>query len=106
MKLAPLFNSAGQLLGHIDLSRCRRDRDSYTVDEHAGSVMSVWHKVTGDTVKDTIRFYRFPFKRIRFRWGAEGELTLRYLVVDEPIPEWVWVAAGIKFNGIKDWERQ
>ncbi len=105
MKLVPILNRDGQLLGHIDLNRCWRHRDNYIVDEHAGEVSAVWHHVTG-TDADAVKFYRFPIKRIRFRWGAHDQSTVEYVVVDDPIPEWVWVAAGIKFKGDEDWERQ
>ncbi len=103
MRLAPLFNSAGKLLGHVDLNRCIMSRDSYTVDERGGQFTdAVWESDT--EVKDTIRFFRFPLKRFKFRWGKD-ESIVRYMVVDERIPDWVWKAAGIKFNGAEDWER-
>ncbi len=99
MKLTPLFNSAGQLLGHIDLNRCYHNRDHYVIDEHAGRV----EVYTGTNVSDTVRIFQFPIKRIRFRWDYD-EQVVRYMVVDDPIPEWVWKVGGVKFSE-DDWER-
>ncbi len=99
MRLVPIFNSAGHLLGHVDLNRCIMQRDGYVVDENAGRI-GAWDP--GTVVKDTVRFYRFPLKRFEFRWG-EDKSVVRYMVVDEPIPQWVWEAAGIKFRGGQDW---
>ena len=53
---------------------------------------------------DTVRIFRFPIRKIRFR-DEHGEQTKRYLVIDKPVPEWVWEAAGVKFQGVGDWER-
>ena len=102
LKLAPVINSAGQLLGHLDLNRCYRSHDGYVVDEtvaNFGKYMVV--KTTAPA--DTVRFFRFPINRMKFRWDQD-EQTVRYLTVDEPIPQWVWKVAGIKFSGPGDWE--
>ncbi len=104
MRLSPLFNSAGQLLGHINLALCIQSHNGYVMDEHAGRV-GPYVTMAAGADPDTCRIFRFPIKRIRFRWGADDEQTVRYLVVDEPIPEWVWKAAGIKFAG-DSWERE
>lgn len=98
MKLTPLLNSTGQLLGHIDLTLCYSQHECYIIDEHARRV-----QVYTDEVSDTIRFFRFPLKWIRFRWGQD-EQVVRYIVIDDPIPEWVWEVGGIKFTEA-DWER-
>ena len=101
MRFAPVFNSAGQLLGHVDLNRCIMQRDCYVVDENAGRI-GAWNP--GTVMKNAVRFYRFPLRQFKFRWGTD-ESVVRHMVVDEPIPDWAWAAAGIKFNGAQDWER-
>ena len=100
MKLTPLFNSAGQLLGHIDLARCQRylNGQCYILDDKAGRVVPYT-----DEASETVCFFRFPIKKIRF-CGDHDDQVISYLVVDEPIPEWVWKGGGVKFSE-DDWER-
>ena len=104
MRLAPLFTSAGKLLGHVNLALCIKNHNCYMMDEHAGRVGPYTTMSSGE-VPDTCRIFRFPVKRIRFRWD-EDEQTVQYLVVDDEIPEWVWKAVGIKFKGARDWESE
>lgn len=104
MKLEPLFNSEGKLLGHVNLALCIKGHNCYMADEHAGRVGPYIH-VPDAEVPDTVRIFRFPVKRIRFRWD-DDEQTVKYLVVDDEIPEWVWDKVVIKFKGRYDWERE
>ncbi len=101
MKLTPIFTSAGQMLGHLNLALCRRNQNSWVVDENAGRVKPYM----GDQVSDTVRFFRFPIRRIRFHWYHE-EQSIAYVVIDEVIPDWVWKVACVRFGGADDWERQ
>lgn len=100
MRLAPLFNSGGLLLGHINLALCIKGHNCYTADESAGRI----GPYTTQSLSDTVRIFRFYIKRLRFRWGADDETTVRYLICDEEIPDWVWKMTGIKFSDTA-WER-
>ena len=103
MRLAPLFTSEGKMLGHINLTLCIESHNCWMTDEHAGR-LGAYRAVPAADVKDTVRIFRFGVKRMRFRWD-EDEQTVRYLVCDKEIPEWVWKAVGIKFQGGgRDWE--
>ena len=88
MRMCPLFSETGQLLGHVDLDRCRRARDHLVVDNASLTV-------SGGRIDEsmTVDFIQLFFREIRFR-NERADSTLTYIVVDSELPKWFWKAPG------------
>ncbi len=96
MKMAPIYNSQGQLTGHVDLAMCIQARDHILVDEQAAKLYS---ECSPDKYQPTeSRFYRLTLRQLVFRHEYHGEQRVRCLVTDDP-PSWFWGChAVVKFE--------
>jgi hypothetical protein len=103
MNMVPIYSSSGQLLGHLNMVECGKNRDSVTVTDMLRSLKNLSSFDDVELRGDTLKYFHVPLRTLRFRCEAEEQKIL-YLVADE-LPDWFWDAySTVKFSS-DHWER-
>ncbi len=90
MKMLPIYNNVGRLLGHIDQSSIiNRHHDIAVVEDVSVEAYSG----PPHLAQTTANFYVIVKKQIRF-FRNYDEMVQTYLVVEHALPQWFWKNDG------------
>ena len=106
MNMTPFFSLDGVLIGHVDVSMCRRIRNAVMIDNGPDKwsmpVPTDGKKISPD---DCIGIFRIPLREILFCSGDERQTSYHLVVDDMKLPKWFWDNNAIVAFSPGSWDR-
>ncbi len=92
MRMIPIYNNVGRLLGHIEMKAVIDCHDNVVVQQDTSlKPYDPDAKVTASQM--SVSICRIPKQQIRFR-DEWSEQTRQYLVIESKLPDWFWNNRG------------